>query len=545
MPMDLPSSRTLGQLIHEMAARFPRNIAIADTERALTYRDLIDESSVVSKGLLSLGIRRGDVVSILSGNSVQWAAVAIGALRIGAVLAPMNTWYKAAEFKHALEHSEAQVLFAANKLLKQNFDAVISDVMPDLADGSAARPPERKLRHLVQFSRTLPGAMSFADFAGSAAAVSDTELKEKECDVTPDDIAFILYTAGSTSSPKGVQLHHGPTIVNDFQIGERLGLDPTDRIWLGSPLFYGFALVNALPAAWTHGATILIQEFFAPEIAIELMHKYGATGYYGFGNMTRAILAAPSWKKGKLSSLSKGLSGFSKEDKRLTIEELGVKNCCSMYGLTESYGNCTVTDFSEPLEVKLETQGQVLPGWDIKIVDPVTEAPLPTGTVGHLLIRGFVTSGYYKNPQATKESFDKDGYFRTGDLASISSEGHFSFHSRLKEILKVGGINVSPHEIEEVLQSHQDVQQAYVVGIPDEVRGETVVAYVDKGESDVTCEQLQNFVRERVASFKVPSHIIFCTEATLPRLPTGKIPRYVLRQRAISRLSQPDVKTPA
>ena len=539
--MIAPASLTLGALLGEMAERLPGNLAIADTARVLTFGDLAAESAVSAKGLLALGVGRGDVVSILGPNTVQWMSVVMGALRIGAVLAPLNTWYKAKEIRHSLEHSRTKCLFAAARLRSQNFDRLLTEALPDLSSAASAASGSESavLRHLVQFERTLPAAIGYAEFAARGAAVSDAALAAAESAVQPEDVAFILYTSGSTSDPKGVLLHHGAAIANDFQIGERIGLVPGDRIWLGSPLFYGFALVNAIPAAWTHGAGVLVQEYFDPEIAIRLMASHRATGYYGFGNMTRAIVANPSFAGADLSSLSKGLTGFSPEDKRLAIEELGVRNCCSMYGLTESYGNCTVTEAADPIEVKLETQGRKLPGWDLKIVDPESERPLEAGVVGHLLIRGHISTGYYRNPQATRAAFDNEGYFRTGDLASIGADGRLRFHSRLKEVLKVGGINVSPHEVEDALHTHDSVQQAYVVGIPDEIAGEAVVAFVDCGGKQLEAEALRRFVRERVASFKVPRHIVFCTEASLPRLSTGKVPRYRLREMAIELLIKP------
>jgi fatty-acyl-CoA synthase len=310
-----------------------------------------------------------------------------------------------------------------------------------------------------------------------------------------------------------------------------------DRLWLVVPLFYGFAAVNAIAAAWTHGAALIVQEAFEAHSALEIMERERASVYYGLGNMTRSLIAAQAEHRRDIRSLTKGLSGYSREDKRLAIEVLGVSGLCSIYGLTESHGLAAMTAATDPAEVRLSTDGRALPGWEFRVVEPDTETPVPGGEVGHLLIRGPLTSGYLGDPELTAACFTDDGFFRTGDLVRISADGSLHFHSRLKELIKVGGINVSPREVEALLQRHPGVSQAHVVGVPDPVRGEVVAAVVERRPGHpVSEDDLRAFAREHAAAFKTPAHVLFRTESQLPRLASGKVALQQLKRDLVEEL---------
>jgi fatty-acyl-CoA synthase len=283
-----------------------------------------------------------------------------------------------------------------------------------------------------------------------------------------------------------------------------------------------------MPAIYTHGGCVVLQEHFDAGAALELIERERCTVFYGLANLTHALTTHPDFGTRDISSLVKGVTGFTPEDKRAVIETLGVEHCCAIYGLTESYGNCAVTDADEPLEVRLSTQGEPLPGWEFKIVDPDTWEPLPQGEVGLVLIKGYTTLGYYKDEKTTAESFDDDGYFITGDLGLMDDAGRFCFHSRLKDMIKTGGINVSPVEVEHVLQSHPLIRQAHVLGVQDPVRDELIVAFVEPA-GELSEAEVRAYVKERAASFKVPHHVFFRAESELPRLASGKVARTELR----------------
>jgi fatty-acyl-CoA synthase len=281
----------------------------------------------------------------------------------------------------------------------------------------------------------------------------------------------------------------------------------------------------------------VLQGHFTAALAIETIQRERATIFYGTSNMIRAIVDDPTYSKVKMQSLRGGAAGISTAERRILIEDIGAMQATPSYGLTETYGNATGGFTSDSMPLKLSTAGTALPGFELRIVDPDTRRALPVGQSGLLLIRGYVTDSYFKNPEETARAIDSDGWFDTGDLGSIDGDGYFRFEARVKEIIKVGGINVSPLEVEQLLLKHPSIRQAYVIGIPDARSGEKVVAVVVSPtgfeESD-----LRAHLRETAASFKVPRHFLLRTDAEIPRLASGKVARLRLRAEAIDEIGK-------
>lgn len=536
--MQIPTSRTLGGLLEEQAQRHSHRPALVFERRTWTYAEMNEQVSRVAKGLLALGVSRGDHIALLAGNRPEWLWVCFAAARIGAVLSPMNTWYKRDELDYGIRHSDAVSLLLVDRFLNRNYMEDVVSLMPELGSGTGfSRYP--MLRSVVVLGEAhYPGTSTLNELMKRGEEVSDDQLASAAARVEPTDICYVLYTSGSTAAPKAVMLQHFGVIENDFQIGERQHLTSDDRLWLVLPLFYALASANGMPAIYTHGGCIVLQESFDAGEALEIIERERCTVYYGLANITHALLAHPDFGRRDISSLKKGVAGFTPEDKRLVVETLGVERCCAIYGLTESYGNCAVTDADDPLQVRLNTQGKPLPGWQFKIVDPDSWEPVAQGSVGLVLIKGYTTVGYFKDGEATSASFDEEGYYITGDLGSIDEDGRFRFHSRLKDMIKTGGINVSPAEVEHLLQSHPLIRQAHVLGINDPVRDEVIVAFVDSA-GELSEEDVRSFVKERAASFKVPHRVFFRSESELPRLASGKVARNELRAWAERELLSP------
>ena len=519
-------SLALGSLLHELAMRSPDGIAVITAEQRLTFRQMNERVDEAAKALIAHQVTKGETISILDGNTVDWLVIAAAAARIGAVVAPINTWYREREVVWQLNHADSVLLFATDGIRGNDY----ADTITSLVTNRSLCP---KLRSIVSLRHSqLDGTVPFSTFISKARNVSDADLSGAAERVEPHDLLFLLYTSGSTMHPRGVRLHNESVLQSGRMMAARFGIVEDDRIWLGTPLFFGFGASNAWPVAWTQAASLVIQSTFVAEAALELIQSSEASVFYGFGNIAHALKSLPGWDPTKVARLRKGPVGFNRGDKKYLLEDFGLTDGSSMYGMTELYGLAVITEFTDDIAVKLETQGRPLPGVELRIVDPDTEEELPSGQVGEIRVRGRVTSGYHKEAELTRNSFDAEGYIRTGDLASIDANGRLRFVARLKEMIKVGGINVSPAEVEDLLLTHPSIREAHVVGIPDGLRDEVIAAFVhsttDISETDVT-----SFLRERSASFKTPHYVIFATPEEMPRGATGKIMKRALRERAI------------
>jgi fatty-acyl-CoA synthase len=511
-----PQARTLARVLEEKARLQPNHPAVIATDASLSYAELLEESATVARAMLAAGVKRGDFIGALLGNEARWIVVSMAAAFVGAAFVPLNTWYKKAELAWTLRHCNLRLVIAASDFLKTDYVALLEELVPELRRSSDAGELQSAafpaLRHVVFTGRHTPGAGHWDAFVKGADAISPMDFAAHAATVSPDQAAFVLYTSGSTADPKGVLLNHRGVVENGYDLGARRTIGPEDRVWIGTPLFYGLGATNALPATFTHGATVVLQGAFEAGAAIDTFHRTGATVYYGTGNMTRAILDHPDYTPAKIGSLKKGNAGTVAEYKRLTLVEMGITGAVPAYGLTETYG-------------------KPLPGMEMIIVDPKTGARLGSGEVGLVLIRGHTTPGYLNNPEETAKALRPDGFFDTGDLGSFDTDGRFLFHSRLKEVIKSGGINVSPLEVEQLLAGHPDVRDAFVVGVADPVKGELVVAFVDRS-GDVSEADLRGYVKERAAAFKTPHHVLFRREADLPRLASGKVAKHRLAEEA-------------
>ncbi len=319
-----------------------------------------------------------------------------------------------------------------------------------------------------------------------------------------------------------MQLQHDGLIENCFQIGERQHVTEDDRLWLAVSLFWGFGCSNAMMNLLTHGGCLVLQEAFDTSEALDLIEKERCTLIYGTANIVQALHEHPERLAHDLSSLTRGALVGTRVQLMRAVE-IGAARYSHVYGMTECYGNSHVTDADDDLERRLATVGRPLPGVCHKIVSP-DGVEVPRGTVGEIRIKGYITPGYYKDEEKSAESLDGDGYFMTGDLGFIDEDDYLHFRGRLKEMVKTGGINVAPAEVELVIGSHPDVQLAQVVGVPDATRDEILAAViVCKRGSALSAEVVTQFCRQRMAAYKVPRLIRFVREEELPLTTTGKI----------------------
>ncbi|MBB5214733.1 class I adenylate-forming enzyme family protein [Parapusillimonas granuli] len=510
-----PGSKTIPRLLSEQADAYPAAPALICGGRTLTYAELKDAVWEAGRWLIHLGVAPGDKVAVLMGNRIEWVVSALAIAGIGATAVALNTWATPRELEYMLEHSDAKHLILQRRFLKTDYADVFSDL-------EAIRAKAPLLERVIGVTDDLPnGWLPFLGRIEGAEWPSEPTLRHRMSAVRGDDVAILLYTSGSTARPKGVQLQHYALIENTWNIGERHHVTRRDRLWLAVSLFWGYGCSNALMNMLTHGAAIVLQEHFDAGAALELIEREQCTLIYATPNMAQALYDHPDRKRRDLSSLRGGSASGNREQRIRAIEM--APQICNLYGLSEVYGNSHVTDVDDPLELRLTSCGRPLPGVLQKVVDPDGKR-LPPGRIGELCLKGYVTPGYYKDPEQTAKAFDDEGYFRTGDLAYVDEQGFMFFQGRLKEMVKTGGINVSPAEVEAVLLQHPALYLAHVVGLPDTVRGELLAAVVvKKPGTAVTSDEILSFCKSSLAAYKVPRKIRIVAEHELPLTTTKKV----------------------
>ena len=520
--MSAPKSRTIPALLDELADKHPAQEALVGLGQRHTYASLRDEVRSIAAGLFALGVRKGNKVAILMGNRPEWVVADLATCSLGAVMVALNTWTTQRELEFALKASDASVLVTSGAYLKQDYLAMLAEISP-----RSARLPN--LREIVLVAHAGgDGCRAWSDVAQLGAGVCREVLEAAAAAVRPTDIAYLLFTSGTTSTPKGVQIRHDGLIENMWNIGERQRVTGRDRLWLAVSLFWGLGCENALFNVLTHGACLVLQHNFDAGEALELIARERCSLFYGTPNMALALYEHPARASLDLSSLRSGVT-LGTPEQIMRVISLGAKQICNVYGLTETYGNSHVIDSDDPLELRLNSVGKALPGVETRIISPETGRSCPPGAMGEIQVRGYVTPGYLDDPERTREVIGADGWFKTGDLGSLDAQGYLYFRGRLKEMVKTGGINVAPIEVESVLLEHPAVQVAHCTGIPDPVRDEVLVAVIVlKPGAAASEEELREHCRRAMAAYKVPRHYRIVQESELPLTSTGKVKKNAL-----------------
>lgn len=524
--MDMPKSRTLPGLLRDLALSQGEHAFVYDGKERLSYAEFQAEVSATAGGLHAIGVRHGDRVAVLMGNRNDWLVFAFAAAALGAIMVAMNTWWRRREIEHALKLSGTSVLVMANRYLNNDYRAMVMEI----EDRSATLP---ELREIVSVDPDgIPGSIDHADLRERGRSVPASVLAAAAEEVSPDEPAFLLFTSGSTAHPKAVPLTHRGLIENMHGIGERMHLSPDDRFLVPTTLFWSFSCANALFAAMTHGCSIVLLDRFDAGELFRLVEEEQCTVVYTQPNMVLAMHAHPGWRTRDLSRLR---TGICRPQNIHLMQEIGPQEMVTAYGLTEVYGNCSMSDCRSPIEERRRGTGRPLPNTEVQVVDPVTHEVLPPNTLGEFRIRGYVMTGYYDDPETTATVFDEDGWFYSGDSGITDSDGILQFRGRLKEVIKSGGINISPLEVEELLQTHRGIRQAVVVGIPDRERDEIVAALIVPHDGvALSPEEIQAFCRKEVASYKVPRFISFTTLDDVPLTDTAKVAKRKVQERLIA-----------
>jgi long-chain acyl-CoA synthetase len=504
-------SLNLATMLYESALARPDKTCVVIGDTRLTYRQVEEVSATVAGNLLALGLQPGDKVAVQLPNVPQFLFAYFGILRAGLVMVPLNPLLKAPEVQYHLENSDSKVL-------------VTFELFADEAQKAAAQLPD-----VETFVVSLPGSEARPEGTRAfAELMAPVELP----DVHPtaaDDTAVIIYTSGTTGRPKGAELSHVTLYLNCTLGGENLGLDDTDVTMAVLPFFHIFGLSSVLNGTVRRGGTMVVLPRFEPDAVLDAIEAHGVTVFAGVPTMYVAMLQAAGPER-DLSSLRFGISGGAAipgEVIRAFEERFPNTVILEGYGLSETASTTTFNMNAE--NRKVLSIGKPTWGVQVRIVD-LDDKPLPPGpeNVGEIVVRGHnVMKGYYKNPEATAEAM-RGGWFHTGDLAYADDDGYLYVVDRKKDLVIRGGYNVYPREIEEVLYEHPAVAEAAVIGRPDDLLGEEVVAVVSlKPGADATPEEIIAFCKERVAAYKYPREVRLVPE--LPKGPTGKILKKELR----------------
>jgi fatty-acyl-CoA synthase len=484
------------------AATLGRDLeAVVTPDARITYGDLNDEVATIRAALAASGVGRGDHVAICLGNGPRWVGLFLAIGSLGAVTVPVNTRFRAEELAYTLRQSRAGTLFIADRFLNIDFVAMLRETCPglDSALPDAALP---SLTDVVVIGDDVPvAARSWTEFlAGEHDPVEPT--------CAPDDVLLIQYTSGTTSSPKGVLLTHRSMCADAFFSGARMGLRAGDRFHSARPFFHVAGTTLSILSSLQHVATLVTMDRFEPGAALRLMEHERCTHFSGNDTIALMLLGHPDLAHHRLSLRGAWLAA-SPTIVRRVIDELGATECVVGYGLSEASPNVAQSAWWEDEGLRAAGRMRPEPGVDVRIRDLDTGADCPPGRSGEILVRGWnVMLGYFDRPAETAEALSADGWLSTGDLGRLGEDGRLEFEGRAKELIRVGGENVAPAEVEDVLHRHPKIRQAAVVGVADQRLIEVPFAFVVLTEGAVAePEEIQKWLRERIARFKVPHHV--------------------------------------
>lgn len=517
---------TIGDNLRRTVARFPDREALVVRSQGYraTWQQLWDTTGEVARGLLALGVARGDRVGLWSPNRSEWVLAQYACARIGAVLVNINPAYRTAELAHALTQAGVGVLLHARGFRQADYVAMLAEVAPRCS----------ALRHALVLDD------DWGRLLEAGAAVDPRALADREAALQFDDPINIQYTSGTTGSPKGATLSHHNVLNNGYFVGEALRLSEGDRVCIPVPFYHCFGMVMGNLACSSHGACMVIPgEAFDPEAALQAVQDERCTALYGVPTMFIAELDHPRFAEFDLRSLRTGIMAGSPcpiEVMKQVQARMHMREVTICYGMTETSPVSTQSAVDDPLDRRVSTVGRVHPHVEVKLVDPETGGVVPRGAPGELCTRGYsVMLGYWDAPQATAAAIDVAGWMHTGDLATMDDEGYVRIVGRLKDLIIRGGENIYPREVEEFLHTHPDISEAQVFGVPSARYGEEVAAWIRaRPGAALTEEQLRAHCAGRIAGYKIPRY--WKLVDAFPMTVTGKVQKYRMRELAIVEL---------
>ena len=530
---------TLSQLLHEKTKADPEHefMVYADRDLRFTYAKFNKRVDDLACGLYAIGVRKGDNVGIWATNVPDWLTYMFACARLGAVAVTVNTSYKLHELEYLVKQSDLTTLCLTDGVKDSNYVQMIKELVPEIDEYERGCLKSKRfpcLRNVVFMGpEKFRGLYSTPELLLLGQHVDIKIIRDIEDSVTCEDVVNMQYTSGTTGFPKGVMLTSRNIINDGFIIGERMRYTEKDRLCLVVPLFHCFGIVLGVMAVLTHGGTHVLLESFDPLVALASIQKEKCTSLYGVPTMFISELNHPMFSMFDLSSLRTGImagSGVPVELMKTVIEKMHMPEITSVYGLTESSPGMTQSHWNDTVEVKATTVGDAFEGIEVKVLDPETGKECPVGVQGEMCCKGWnVMKGYYKMPEATAETIDKNGFLHSGDLGVKDENGNFKITGRIKDMIIRGGENIYPREIEEFLIQIPEIKDIQVAGVKSERYGEITGAFIILHEGKTLKEEdIIEFCRGKLAKFKWPQLVMFLDE--FPMTGSGKIQKFKLTE---------------
>lgn len=533
MGTNQPDLRSIcvNDVLAEAVQRFPLRPAVISVwqKKTLNFQELDNLSNNLAAYLLTSGVVKGDRIGIWSANRYEWVVVQFAVAKIGAILVNINPAYRATELSYVVEHSGCKALFLHSSFRK--FDC--------LGAAENIRKNSKSLKTLYVFGEEqFPGAINWNELLKMPVNFSYQDVAAAIADCDPSEIISIQYTSGTTGNPKGAALTNFNLVNNAIQISYRLNIHSLDKVCLPVPMFHCFGMVIGVLGAFSVGAAAVFPaESFDPTNCLDAVQKEGCTAIYGVPMMFIAMLNLPEFNSYDLKTLRTGLMGGAPcpaEILRAVIDKMNMKEMSVVYGMTETSPISLQTTLHDTFEQRVETVGSPLPHVQVKVTDPISGDTVPLGVTGELCVKGYlVMPGYWQNEEATKNAIDTGGWMHTGDLAVMREDSCVAIVGRLKDVVIRGGENIFPREIEEFLHTIPEIAEAQVFGIPDELYGEQLCAWIRlKYGAMLDADGLRTKCKGNIAGYKIPSIVRIVNE--YPTTASGKVQKFRMREIEIS-----------
>ena len=531
------SEKTLGDYLEYWAEHTPDKeyVVYSDRDLRFTWKEFNQRVDDMAKGLIAIGVTKGTHVGLWAQNVPDWLTFLYACAKIGAVCITVNTNYKQNELEFLVKDSDMHTLCLTDGTWESNYVDMTYQMLPELRECQRGHLESKNfpmLKNVVYIGQEkYRGMYNTSEILLLGENTEEDEFLKLRKSVNCHDVVNMQYTSGTTGFPKGVMLTHYNIANNGYLTGEHMKFTQDDKLCVCVPLFHCFGVVLATMNCLTHGCTEVMVERFDPLVTLASVHKERCTALYGVPTMFIAELNHPMFDMFDLSCLRTGIMAGSLcpiELMRKVEDKMNLR-VTSVYGLTETSPGMSQTRIDDPDEVRYTTVGRDYEFVDVKVLDPETNQEVPVGVQGEMCCKGFnVMKGYYKNPKATAEIIDENGYLHSGDLGVKDENGNYRITGRIKDMIIRGGENIYPREIEEFLYHLPGVRDVQVAGVPSKKYGEEVGAFIILEDGvKMTVEEVRDYCRGKIARYKIPKYVFFVDE--YPLTGSGKIQKFKLR----------------